>query len=271
MTIEVKIAKKEFAEEWDRIVNESLHGSIFHTWKWLEIVEKHTGCKLYPLVGYKGEEIIGIFPIFYKKKFGIKMVFSPPPYTAMSYLGPAMLNYEKIKEDKKLYNLSEFHKGVDEFIFSKLKANYVLVNLSPKLIDCRPLMWTKYCIEPIFHYMLDLTKGSEYVWSRFKKGLRENVKTARKRGVYFEEGGKEDLLLIYELLLDRYREQKRAVYISKEYLLDLYDNYYPNNLRIFVAKYKVLNITWRGFRVSWLIIVATSPIAAIRSDSISCF
>jgi len=237
MAIEIKILGKEDAESWDSVVYESLHGSIFHTWKWLKITETHTGYKLYPIVGYKGDEIIGIYPIFYRKRFGVKMIFSPPPYTAMSYLGPVILNYEKVKEDKRLYNFSEFHKKVDEFLFSELGANYASIYPPPKLIDCRPFKWTGYRIEPVFHYTLDLTGGSEYIWRQFKKGLRENVKTAKKRGIYFEEGGKEDLLLVYESLVNRYREQNRAVRVSKKYLLDLYDSFYPNNLRIFVAKY----------------------------------
>jgi len=131
MTIEIDIARKEDKKKWNHLINESPYGSIFHSWEWLEVAEKYTKCKLYPIVGYKGDEIIGIFPIFYKKKYGLKMTFSPPPSTAMSFLGPILLNYEKIKEDKKLFYFSEFQKKVDNFVFSDLDSNYALFLLHP--------------------------------------------------------------------------------------------------------------------------------------------
>jgi len=223
MAIRIEVTRDK--KLWNEIVNKSCQGSIFHTWEWLKIAEKHTGFRFYPIVGYIGDEKIGIFPLFYKRRYGIRMVFSPPPYSAISYLGPALLNYVNLKEDKRLYYLSEFQKEVDMFIHSELNANYILINLSPKLIDCRPFKWTNYQIKPIFHYLLDLSKGADYVWMQFKKALRENVKKAKKKGVYFEEGGKEELLSIYKSLIERYREQKRTVNISKNYLLDMYNKF----------------------------------------------
>ena len=236
MTVEIEIAKKEDRKRWNQLISESIYNSIFHIWEWLEIAEKYTKSRLYPIVSYRGEEPIGVFPIFYKKKFGLKMTFSPPPSTAMGFLGPIILNYEKIKEDKRLYYLSEFQKKVDNFIFSDLDSSYALFFLHPILKDCRSFKWTNYRIEPVFHYMLDLTPGPGFLWQQFKKELRENVKKSKKKGVYFEEGEKEDLLLIYESLVERYKEQNKIVQISKNYLLDLYNLFYPKNLRIFVAK-----------------------------------
>jgi len=237
MSVELNIVNKKDAEKWDKLVNSSPHGTIFHTWKWLKIAEKYTNLKLYPIISYKGTEPIGIIPLFYKKKF-IKMVFSPPPYAAIPYLGPVLKDYDKLKEDKRLSFLSGLQREIDNFIFSELKANYISISLPPGMLDCRPFIWTGYHINLFFNYILDLSKGYNYIWMQFKRKLRGDIERARKRGVYVEEGYKEELSFIYDALIERYREQNRAVYVPKNYLFDLYDEFYPQNLRIFVAKYE---------------------------------
>ena len=73
MEIELKIAQEPDAQLWDHIVDSSPQGTLFHTWKWLKIAEKHTATKLYPLMGIKGETVIGVLPIFHMKKFGMSV------------------------------------------------------------------------------------------------------------------------------------------------------------------------------------------------------
>ena len=90
MTIEIRMASNADAEEWDRIISESPHGTLFHHWNWLKITEKHTRSTLYPLMGIEKGVPIGVFPLFFQKKGPARMVFSPPPHAAMFYLGPAM-------------------------------------------------------------------------------------------------------------------------------------------------------------------------------------
>ena len=34
MSVELNIVSEKDAEEWDRLVDSSPHGTIFHTWKW---------------------------------------------------------------------------------------------------------------------------------------------------------------------------------------------------------------------------------------------
>ena len=237
MSVELNIVSEGDAEEWDRLVDSSPHGTIFHTWKWLKIAEKHTNLKLYPIINYKGTEPIGIIPLFYKKKI-IKMVFSPPPYAAIPYLGPVLKDYDKLKEDKRLSFLSDLQREIDNFIFSELKANYVSISLPPGMLDCRPFIWTGYQINPFFNYIFDLSKGPEHIWAQFKKRLRQDIERAKRKEIYVEEGSKDELYFIYNAIVERYKRQNRAVYMPKSYLSDLYDKFYPNNLRIFVAKYE---------------------------------
>ena len=236
--IELKVAKREDAEEWNKLVDISSHGTIFHTWEWLKIVEKHTEGKLYPLIGYKGTEPVGIYPFFYIKKFGIKIALSPPPKVLMLYLGPAFAKYEKIKQDKKELLFINFQQALDQFL-EDLGCNYTRIRTPPGLIDSRPLKWAGYKVDPLYTYFIDLGKGLEYVWNNLTKSLRRSIEKAKKAGLIVEEGDKEDLEFVRVAMYNRFREMGSKVpkHYYKQYLADIYDAFFPEHMKIFTAKY----------------------------------
>ena len=69
MDIELQIAEENEREKWNMLVENSSHGTIFHTWEWLKIVEKHANMRLYPIIGMRGSNIIGIYPLFLHRNF----------------------------------------------------------------------------------------------------------------------------------------------------------------------------------------------------------
>ena len=255
MEIEIKIGNEG---EWSKLEDNLEDVTIFHTWKWLKIAEKHTNSRFYPLIGMKGTTPVGIYPLFYFKVFFFNSVFSPPPWLAIPYLGPVMVDYPKLKQDKKESIFIEFQRKVDEFIKTEIKPHYTLIKLSPGILDVRPLKWNGYHVEPIYNYRIDLSKGKNYVWGQFKKNLRQNISRAIKRGISVEEGSKEELERIYESIKMRYNEQSKMTSISKEYLLDLYDAFYPEKMRIFVAKHNgeivggMVDLYHKKKVISWL-------------------
>jgi len=256
MAVTLEIAKDR--ELWDNLVEKSPHGTIFHTWKFLKIIEKHTPSKLYPLIGMKGMTPVGIYPLFLQKRFFLRLVFSPPPHVAVPYLGPAFIDYDKLKQSKKESIFINFQKAVDEFISSELKADYVLISTSPGLLDPRPFKWTGYNVRPSYSYLINLSNGADYVWKQLKKHLRQSINKTKREGVSIEEGSKEELEAIYNLLNERYKEQERIVTVPKRYLFDLYDSFYPENLKIFVAKYKgeirtgIIDIWYKDKVTTWI-------------------
>jgi len=256
MAITLEITKDK--ELWDSLVEKSPHGTIFHTWKFLKIVEKHTNSKLYPLIGMKGTTPAGIYPLFFQKRFFLKMVFSPPPHVAVPYLGPAFVDYDKLKQSKKESIFVGFQRSVDEFISSEFGADYIYISTPPGLLDSRPLRWTGYDTRPVYSYLIDLTSGIDHIWKQLKKKLRQNINKERKRGIRIEEGSKNELEMIYNLLLERYEEQKRIVTVPKDYLLELYNCLYPENMKIHIAKYQdefiggLIDLYYKDRASSWI-------------------
>jgi len=234
--MELKIAKKDDRELWNEIVKKSPHGTLFHTWKFLKIVEKHTPSKLYPLIGMRGTTPVGIYPLFLQKKFFLRLVFSPPPHALLLYLGPAIVDYDKLKQSKKESTFVEFQRKVNEFLESEINYNYVRVRTSPGLIDSRPFLWTNYKVEPLYTYIIDIEKGPEYVWKNFNKQVRIDINKTKREGVKVEEGSEIELEFIRKSIADRFIEQGLKPKDYSGYLTDVYKSY-PNNIKIFVGKY----------------------------------
>ncbi|RLF94356.1 hypothetical protein DRN50_05590 [Thermococci archaeon] len=258
MSIKLRVIDDDERGKWDTLVAASPHGTLFHTWKWLKVMEKHTMSKFYPLMGLKRTTPVGVFPLFYQKRFLVRTVFSPPPSTAVHHLGPLLVDYNRLKQDRKESIFTEFQREVDRFMVSDLKADYIWIGLPPGLLDARPFKWTGYQIEPAYDYLIDLSRGADYVWQQFKKNLRQNISRAEKRGISVETGSKRELEMIYDSLSKRYREQDTTLSLPESYLLDLYDLFYPENMKIFVAKYNgdyvggLIDLYYKDKVVSWL-------------------
>lgn len=258
MRIELRIAEEDEREKWDALVETSPQGTIFHTWKWLKIMEKHTKSMLYPIIGMKGTTPIGIYPVFYLKNIFFKSVFSPPPWVSVPYLGPVIVDYDELKQDKKEAVFIEFQRKVDAFIQSELKTYFTLISSPPGLLDARPFKRSGYQVEPIYNYIIDLSKGEDYVWEQFKRNLRNDISRAKSREIFVEDGSKDELEWIINAIVTRYEEQNKVTSTSKEYIFDLYKAFYPQNMKIFVAKYNgeliggIINIYYKNEILNWL-------------------
>lgn len=268
MTVEIRIAKDEDGQEWDRIISESPQGTIFHQWNWLKITEKHTQSTFYPIIGMKGSTPIGILPLFFQKKGPLRMVFSPPPHVALFYLGPVLAGEDTLKQKnqefnyfefqkKREMNYIEFQKSVDTFIKNDLKAQYISISLSPALQDPRPFVWSGYSVELNFDYIIDLSIGLDSLLQTLDKRGRQNLSRAKKRGMSIEIGGKIEYEKILDLMDIRYAQQGKNVMESREYFLDLYDAY-NNSMKIFVAKVDgevvtgSIDLQYRDTHYSWI-------------------
>jgi len=222
---------------WDKIVERS-NGTIFHRWGWIKLMEKHSikkifrkSCKakLYPLVIFDGETPIGLFPVFLYKGI-VKFVFSPPGGVENLYLGPLIVEYDKLKQSKRESRLLSVIKEVDSFIQSELDPNFIMFSTIPDLIDSRPFKWLGYDVEPRYTYILKLNRGMEEIWKSFHKSLRRGIEKARRSGIIVREGFKDDLEHIYDLLRSRNR-----IHTSKEFVLEVFKKF-KSNVKVFIAE-----------------------------------
>lgn len=254
--MELKIAKAEDRKLWDKLVEKSPQGTLFHRWDFLKIIEKHSKARLCPIIGMKGADEIGVYPLFYKKSAMLRTVFSPPPHVAAFYMGPALSGEVSARKSRKTSMFAEFQQAADDYISKDLKADYVSVHTVPDL-DCRPLKWTGYRLDAIYNYRFDLAIGPDRIWEGFDSEIKRGIKKTQAAGVSVEEGGKEEVAKLFDLMNDRYEEQGKTVSVPKQYLLEVYDAF-ADNLKIMVAKYNgemvsgVMDIRYKGRYTGWI-------------------
>jgi lipid II:glycine glycyltransferase (peptidoglycan interpeptide bridge formation enzyme) len=112
-----------------------------------------------------------------------------------------------------------------------LKSNYISIHSSPGMSDPRSYIWSGYRVEPEFTNIVDLTPGEKTVWDNFDRTLRNTIYKSEKNNISTDLGSKEDLGLIYSLLQDRKR-----IYATKEFLYEIFEKFFPENVNCFVAK-----------------------------------
>lgn len=236
MKIEIREIMPSEENKWDVLVKKSPYGTLFHTVDWLKIAEKHTKSKLYLLIGLKGTEVIGLFPIFCQKKLFLTLAFSPPLKTAIPYLGPIIVDYDCLKQNKKESISIGFYEGVDTFIREKINPKYIFIQSPPGFLDCRPFKWRGYVVEPKYEYVIDLTIGVDHILEGLKKEVRKNIKREERRGIVVRRGSWKDLSSLYTSLINRYKEQGRVFPLSKKYLNELFDSFSHRNMELFIAE-----------------------------------
>jgi len=245
-------------KNWNDLVLSSPHGTIFHTIEWLRLAEKQSGTELLPCMFYKGSQIVAIYPVFIKKQGFVKLALSPPPKSYMLYLGPVIADYDDLKQDKKESTYLHIQEELDKFIFERTGCKYSRIRTSPGIYDSRPLRWSGYSVDPLYTYRIDLTKGIDSVWEQFDRKLRVEINKAIREGITVRTGNKDDLEFIHDSLYKRYIEQGLSPVNYKKYLLDLYQRFYPENLKIFVAEYKgqrlggTINLCYKNGMYLWV-------------------
>lgn len=218
---------------WDRFLDETPYGSIFHRWRMLKIVEQFTPNKLLPYGVYRGAELICLFPVFFRAYRGMKLVFSPPPQTLIPYLGPVMgLTYHGLKQKRKEAYLGEVVDSVDAEI-RKLSPNFVMVQTEPRFEDARPFIWDHYGIELSYDYYLDLQKPLEEIWAGFDSTCKKQIKHCQGLGLSMRES--DDAATFYRIMSDNFKATgTRSLYHKGDpaYLKAFLDAF-PDNVKMY--------------------------------------
>jgi len=238
--MDVRIARDSDEDLWDSMVARSPHGTIWHTWKWLKLLERYSVLKkagiaakahLEPLILTVRGRPVGICPLFFYRIMGLTYCYSPLSQEDTHYLGPLFPELLETGERAAQVFFLDASREIDRFIRKIRRSSFVHISSSPGIDDCRPFRWAGYSIEPRYTYYIDLSSGTDAIWKGFKKELRYSIEKARKEGIAVAEGGKEDAYHIWELLRKRNR-----VKFPKEFIGSACDAFLPDRIKIFVAR-----------------------------------
>ncbi|WP_226007301.1 GNAT family N-acetyltransferase [Natrinema salinisoli] len=221
MSIEVRLATGDDLDKWNGYVERSPEGTLCHEYEALRVQAEHADATLHPLIGFKGQEVVGLFPVFEITKGFVTTVFSPPPHLRIPYLGPAFLNMDKLKQRKRERRRQRFMDGCFEWIESELAPKYGHVRTSPAFADSRPFKWNEYDETPEYTYAVDLTLDRDDLLMTFSSDARSNIRNTDDDAYEIEVGGPEEIRLIHEQVANRYESQGIGFGVPVEFVLDL--------------------------------------------------
>lgn len=236
--VDVRLATDDDLDRWNGLVARSPQGTAFHERDALAVQADHAGARLHPLIGYVGQEPVGLFPVFEIRKRVVTAAFSPPPRLRVPYLGPACLNLGKLKQRKREKRRERFVEGCLEWIEDELAPKYANLRTAPALTDSRPFAWNAYDVSPEYTYHVDLEpEGDETdLLESFSSDARRNVTNTPAEAYVIEEGDRDDLETILEQVRTRYHSQGVDFHVPTAFVVDLYEGLEDGAIRPYVCR-----------------------------------
>lgn len=228
MSIEITKFESEEFDRWNDLVDRSPDTNVFHRSKALTLQADHAGATLYPLVGFKGQEPVGLWPLFELTKGPFSAVFSPSPPLWVHRLGPTMLNMSKLKQRKVDRRTRRFVDGCFEWVADHCDPQYVRITSELGFQDARPFKWNDADVSPAYTYVVDLTPDKEDLLMSFSSDARNNVNKTDDTYT-IKEGSVDDVDRIIEQVRARYREQGKGfnfpIEFGRELVTELPDGF----------------------------------------------
>ncbi|MHC3437828.1 GNAT family N-acetyltransferase [Natrialbaceae archaeon A-gly3] len=236
MSIDVRPATDEDRRRWNDYVARSPHGTFFHELEVLEVLADHAEAELHPLVGFKGEEPVGLFPVFDVEKRFVTAAFSPPPHLRVPYLGPAFLNLGKLKQRKRDRRRKRFVEGCFEWIETELAPRYAHVRTGTGVVDSRPFKWNGYEATPEYTYHVDLSPGKDDLLAAVSSDARRNVTNTPEEAYEIAVEEEDAVRRITEQVRHRYASQDIRFDPTDEFVVDLFEASEEGELRPYTLR-----------------------------------
>jgi hypothetical protein len=233
MTVEVRAVDDD--GRWDGYVERSPEATVFHRSGALGAMAGYTGDRLARLVGYRGEEPVGLLPVFVRRVAGTTVAFSPPPNLLVPYLGPALLTPPNCKPSKAERWHGAFVDAALDWLHGHTGPSYVHLRNGYRYTDPRPLSWNGFRVRPKHTYTLDTTRSRDELLATFSSDARRNLRNGEEVDYRIEIGERDAIEAIVEQVEARYREQGESYPLGSEFVTALYDGLSPERFRPYVC------------------------------------
>ncbi|WP_313696293.1 GNAT family N-acetyltransferase [Halorarum halobium] len=222
--------------QWNDIVSDSPAATPFHRAEALDVLETHANATLHRLAGFKGQEPVGLFPVYEVAKGPATAAVSPPPDLKLPYLGPSLLNTGKLKRRKRDRRHRRFIDAALEWVEREVSPNLWNVRTPVGYDDIRPFQWREYEVSPRYTYVIDLETTPEDLLGRFSSDLRKKVR--REYDVSYEvtEEGPAAIDRIVERTRERHEEQGESFPLTAEFVRMLADRLPDGTVRPYVCR-----------------------------------
>ncbi|WP_049985946.1 GNAT family N-acetyltransferase [Halobellus rufus] len=219
MSIDVRPLEDD--TEWNSLVDRADGSTPFHRREALDVFADHTDTTLYPLVGYKGQEPVGLFPVFELRKGPLSAAFSPPPGRKIPYLGPVVFRTPGVKQRTHEKTHRRFVDSAIDYLDEEIRPRYVNVRPPPSYHDPRPFLWAGFEATPRYTYHVDIDRPADEVLSAASSDLRSNVRKTAEGDYQIDEAGRPEITNVIEFAQARHAEQGISYGVTTAFASDL--------------------------------------------------
>lgn len=206
-------------DEWDR----RLPGSgfaVFHLPEVLGVLDDHTDAVMHLIGGFKGQEPVGMVPVFVSDSVVGRTVFSPPPSMGVPHLGPVLMPSSPKRRKIERVNRTFTREVVAEL---DLNSRFTLFRMvaGPMYTDPRPYHWTDHRVTPRFTYRLAVQEDPDQLLGRFSSDLRREIRNLRDVDLEVSVERESGTRRVARDVITRYDEQDESAPITARYVCDL--------------------------------------------------
>ncbi|MDF2473349.1 MAG: hypothetical protein K0R21_1131 [Anaerocolumna sp.] len=210
---------------YDKFVDSSPQGSLFHKSWWLEAVTQNN----YQILSIKrNEEILAAWPLTFKKIAGLNLIMPPP---LLPRQGIMFVPSQKIKYSEKL---SDEMSLMSELLELLPKHTWFYQRFSAEFTNWLPLCWAHFKQTTNYTYVIEDLSDLNRVWEDVRYSTKRKINHALKNGIK----------VVTDLSLDKFldlneltfKRQKLTLPYSREYVYRIDEACGKNNARkIFFA------------------------------------
>ena len=236
MAIDVRLATQDDLDQWNRFVDRSPHGTPFHTLEYLDVLAEQSGTDLYRYIGYKGQELVGAFPVFLKHRGPVTVAFSPPPDLKATYLGPVLTSKQQSKTRREERQNRQFVQSVLDAVEEAHGPSYYHVKPSSRYVDSRPFAWNEFEGTISYTYHVDLTTGEDELFDAFSSDARRAVRDCRDVDCEVVEGDADTVRWFMPRLADLHDERDAAFNITADFVVELCERLPDDSVYVYEAR-----------------------------------
>lgn len=205
---------------WDEALPNEGFGP-FHTTEALRVLDDHASGELHLFGGFKGNEPVGLMPVFVRRKSIGQLVTSPPVGFGIGRLGPVLMPTSPKLRKQESEN-KEFVRKVIETTNADETSSILRISSGTRYTDPRPFQWTGFDLEPRFTYRLGLeSTDPDELLKSFSRDLRNDIRSRDDVDITIQTRGIAGAREVYESMEERYREQGLGVPLSWGFVRDL--------------------------------------------------
>ncbi|THE66243.1 GNAT family N-acetyltransferase [Salinadaptatus halalkaliphilus] len=210
---------------------------IFHDPDALAVLDAHTDAEIRLYGAYKGQQAVGLLPVFIDEKAVGRTVFSPPVSLGVPRLGP-LIDPNSPKRRKWERINAELAGGVVDDLEVGERSTLFRMTCPVGYDDPRPYGWNDFAVEPEFTYVVDLEGCTdiEDAMTGFSKSLRNEMRRYEELDLEVETEGIDAAMRIYDDVVEQYAEYDDTAPLTRPFLRDLLASLSEDRWRVYVAR-----------------------------------